>query len=206
MSEADDGSNRRNDLAGEGGIEGLLVEDGALLEGHFRLRSGKHSSRYLQCAMVFQHPEHAEIIAKGQAERLGRVRVDAVVGPATGGIIAAYELARVIGCRALFAERENEVFTLRRGFAVKPGEKVVVAEDVITTGGAVKEVIDVLRALGAEVLAVVAVVNRSGGNPFDVPFHYLLEWEAPTWEASECPLCRQGILAVKPGSSGEVNK
>ncbi len=193
-------------MAGEGGIERLLVEDGALLEGHFRLRSGKHSSRYLQCAMVFQHPEHAGIIAKGQAERLGRVRVDAVVGPATGGIIAAYELARVLGCRALFAERENEVFTLRRGFTVKRGEKVVVAEDVITTGGAVKEVIDVLRALGAEVLAVVAVVNRSGGNPFDVPFHYLLEWEAPTWEASECPLCRQGIPTVKPGSSGEVKK
>ncbi|MHC4713077.1 MAG: orotate phosphoribosyltransferase [Planctomycetota bacterium] len=182
-------------------IEEILIEDGALLEGHFRLRSGKHSARYLQCAKVYEHPAHAEIIARGQAGLLGGAQVDAVIGPATGAIIAAYELARVLGCRALFAEREDGVFTLRRGFAVEPGEKVVIVEDVITTGGAAKEVVELAGRLGADVVAVVVIVNRSGGNPFDVPLHYLYEFEAPAWEPEECPLCREGVPVVKPGSS-----
>lgn len=190
-------------MNGEKKIEEILLEDGALLDGHFKLRSGRHSPRYLQCAKVFQHPQHAELIARRLSALLGRTRVDAVVGPATGGIIAAYELARVLGARALFAERSDNVFQLRRGFEIASGEKVVVAEDVITTGGAVGEVVELLRGLGGDVIAVAAVVNRSGGNPFDVPFHFLYEFEAPTWDADECPLCREGEPFDKPGSRAE---
>ena len=185
-------------------IEEILIEDDALLEGHFKLRSGMHSSRYLQCAKVFQYPHHAELIVRKQSALLGRTHVDVVIGPATGGIIAAYELARAVGARALFAERAEDVFQLRRGFEIYPGEKVVVAEDVITTGGAVKEVVDLVRRQGGEVIAVVAVVNRSGGNPFDVAFYYLYEWDAPTWKPEECPLCRSGVPLEKPGSRAEV--
>lgn len=193
---------------GEGkSIEDILVEDEALLDGHFKLRSGLHSSQYLQCALVFQHPAHAETIARRQREKLSGERgekIDAVIGPATGGIIAAFELARALGCRALFAERVDDAFKLRRGFSIRRGERLVVAEDVITTGGAVKEVIDLVRSLGGEVVAVAAVVNRSGTNPFDVPFHYLGELDMPAWEPAECPLCRRGQPVDKPGSRREV--
>jgi len=184
--------------------EQILKEDGALLEGHFELRSGMHSSRYLQCAKVFQHPAHSEAIARRLSALIGRTRVEAVVGPATGGIIAAYELARVMGARALFAERVEGVFALRRGFCIDPGERIVVAEDVITTGGAVSEVVELVRGLGGDVIAVAAVVNRSGGNPFDVPFHYLYEFDAPAWTGEKCPLCREGVPLDKPGSRAEV--
>lgn len=185
-------------------IEKILVEDSALLEGHFELRSGMHSSRYLQCARVLEHPAHAEVIARLLSARIGDSRVDVVVGPATGGIIVAHELARALGCRSIFAERVGDTFRLRRGFALAAGERVVVAEDVITTGGAVKEVIDLVRASGAGVLAVASVADRSGGNPFDVPFHYLYRFEAPAWDPSECPLCREGRPVEKPGSRREA--
>ncbi len=180
------------------------MQDEALLEGHFRLSNGMHSPSYLQCAKVFQHPEHAELIAKRQSAMVGRTRVDAVVGPAVGGIIAAYELARSLCARALFAERQEDAFTLRRGFAIAEGEKVIVAEDVISTGGGAKDVIALVRRLGGEVIAVTSVVNRSGGNPFDVPFYYLHEFTAPTWPPEECPLCREGQPVEKPGSRAEV--
>ncbi|MCD6405524.1 MAG: orotate phosphoribosyltransferase [Planctomycetes bacterium] len=185
-------------------IEEILVEDSALLEGHFKLRSGMHSSRYLQCARVLEHPAHAEMIARRLAAGLGDVRVDVVVGPATGGIIVAHELARALGCRSIFAERVEDVFCLRRGFALAAPERVAVAEDVITTGGAVKEVIALVRASGADVVAVASVADRSGGNPFDVPFHYLYRFEAPAWDPSECPLCREGRPVEKPGSRREA--
>jgi orotate phosphoribosyltransferase len=185
-------------------LKDILTKDGALLDGHFVLRSGNHSSKYLQCALLYQHPDDSETVARLQAEALGGVEVDAVVGPATGGIVAAYELARVLGCRSIFAERVDDVFTLRRGFRIEPGEKIVVAEDVITTGGAVQQVVDLVRSLGGEIAAVVSVVNRSGKNPFDAPFHFLYEFDAPTWEPSECPLCRDGVPTDKPGSSRGV--
>jgi orotate phosphoribosyltransferase len=185
-------------------IQDLLAQDAALLEGHFKLRSGLHSSRYLQCARLYQYPEHSELISRRLASLIGDVSVDAVVGPATGGIVGAYELARVLSCRGIFAERVDSTFALRRGFEVASGEKVVVAEDVITTGGAVMQVIELLRSLGADVLAVAAVINRSGTNPFDVPFHYLVGLDVPTWKAEDCPLCLKGEPIYKPGSSKEA--
>jgi len=187
-------------------VEAMFLEDGALLEGHFVLRSGMHSSKYLQCAKVLQHPGHAEKLAKGLAEMLGRTRVDTVVGPATGGIIVAYELARALGCRGIFAERVDDVFALRRGFEVARGNAVVVAEDVITTGGAAEEVVRLVEGLGARAAAVAALVNRSGKNPFAVPFHYLFSFEAPTWNPAQCPLCRAGRPVEKPGSRQEVKR
>lgn len=191
-------------MSQEKSIKDILVEDEALLDGHFKLRSGLHSSQYLQCALVFQHPAHAETIARRQREKLTGEKIDAVIGPATGGIIAAFELARALECRALFAERVDDAFRLRRGFSIRRGERLVVAEDVITTGGAVKEVIDLVRSLGGEVVAVAAVVNRSGTNPFDVPFHYLSELEIPAWGPAECPLCGEGQPLNMPGSRREV--
>ncbi len=185
-------------------IESILIADEALLEGHFLLRSGMHSSRYLQCAKILQHPDHSEAVAKALAAKLKGASVDVVLGPATGGIIVAYELARALGCRSIFAERVDDAFTLRRGFEILPGESVVITEDVITTGGAAQEVVELIKKAGATCLAVAALVNRSGKNPFPVPFHYLYELQAPTWDASECPLCKEGKPVEKPGSRAEV--
>lgn len=187
-------------------IEQMLTGDAAMLSGHFKLRSGMHSPRYLQCAQVLQHPDHAAMIGRWLAERLKGVAVDVVVGPAIGGIIVAHELARAIGCRSIFAERENDLFGLRRGFEIAAGEKVVVAEDVITTGGATQEVIRVVEAAGATAVAVASIVNRSGGNPFTVAFHYLYEFQAPNYRPEECPLCKEGVPLVKPGSRVEAKK
>ncbi len=189
----------------KGRVEEILAESKALLSGHFLLRSGRHSSSYLQCALALQYPPFAEELGRMLAAKMGSVKADVVVGPATGGIIVAHELARALGTRAIFSERENDVFTLRRGFEIAPGERVVVAEDVITTGGAVQEVIDVARKAGGDVVAAASLVNRSGGNPLDVPYYFLFEFEAPTWDAADCPLCKQGSAVVKPGSR-EVRK
>jgi orotate phosphoribosyltransferase len=192
-------------LVSDSRVEAILSDDHALLSGHFLLRSGRHSDKYLQCALVLQHPAHAEELARMLAAGMKGLKVDAVLGPATGGIIVAYELARALGARAIFAERENDAFTLRRGFELRPGESVVVAEDVITTGGAAQEVLALAKNAGARVPAVAALVNRSGTNPFDVPFHFLYALEAPAWEPAACPLCKAGKPVVKPGSR-EVKK
>lgn len=174
---------------------------GALLEGHFRLTSGKHSAQYMQCAQVLQYPD----LAQELAEHLGRAfrdeNIDTVIGPAMGGIIVAHEVARALGTRALFAERENGVMTLRRGFTLRAGERVLVVEDVITTGGSVREVIDVVRAKGAVPAGVAVLVDRSGGKvDFGLPLVSVLQLDIETFEPEDCPLCAQGIPAVKPGS------
>jgi len=187
-------------------IEKILKEDNALLEGHFILRSLLHSRTYLQCARVFEHPRHAEMIATALAAKLKGTKVDIVVGPAIGGIVVAYELARALGCRAIFAERENDVFSLRRGFQIAPGESVVVAEDVITTGGAAQQVVDLVASLGGKAVAVASLANRSGKNPFSVPFHFLYEFNPPNYDPAGCPLCRQGVPILKPGSRAEVKR
>jgi orotate phosphoribosyltransferase len=187
-------------------VETILAKDGALLDGHFILRSGTHSPKYLQCAKILQHPDHAEAFAKRLAGKLKGTKVDVVVGPAVGGIIVAYELARALDARSIFAERIDDKFTLRRGFAIRKGEKVVIAEDVITTGGAAQEVVGLVKASGGKAVAVASLVNRSGGNPFDVPYHFLYEFTAPTYDAADCPLCKAGQPIEKPGSRGEVKK
>ncbi len=175
-----------------------------ILHGHFLLTSGRHSDTYMQCAKLFVHPEESAYLCASLAEQLKEFKADAVVSPAVGGIIMGYEVARQLGVKNFFAEREGGSMTLRRGFALDKGMRVIVVEDVVTTGGSVKEVIALCREAGAEVAAVASVVDRSGGKvDFGVPYRALLSMEVKSYEADECPLCREGkIPAVKPGSRG----
>jgi orotate phosphoribosyltransferase len=173
----------------------------ALLEGHFRLSSGLHSPGYLQCALVLQHPAHAETLGRALAERVRDLRPTAILSPALGGLIIGHEVGRAVGARAIFAEREDGSLRLRRGFTLADAERVVVVEDVVTTGGSTRETIQVATAAGAQVVAAVSVVNRSGGKAaLDVPLFSLLELSLPTYEPEACPLCAQGLPIAKPGS------
>jgi orotate phosphoribosyltransferase len=175
----------------------------ALLEGHFILSSGLHSNRYLQCAKVLQYPAHAAACGTGIAAAFAGMAIDAVVGPAMGGVIIAHEVGRALGTRALFAERENGEMTLRRGFVLEPGARVLVVEDVVTTGGSAQEVARMLAARGVQVVGMAAIVDRSNGRAtFDVPFHALLTLAVETYDPVACPLCAQGLPLVKPGSRG----
>ncbi|MBS5644854.1 MAG: orotate phosphoribosyltransferase [Clostridiales bacterium] len=180
----------------------ILKEREAVLEGHFLLTSGRHSDRYVQCAKLFQYADTSEIICKELADKFAGEKIDVVVGPALGGVIMAYEMGHQLGVRNIFAERENGNMTLRRGFKVEKGERVLVCEDVVTTGGSVKEVIALLSDMGAEIVGVGSVVDRSNGKvDFGVPFHAVLSMEVTSYEADNCPLCREGkIPAIKPGS------
>jgi orotate phosphoribosyltransferase len=174
---------------------------GALLEGHFRLTSGLHSSGYLQCALVLQHPADAEACGAAIADRVRPLRPDVVLSPALGGIVIGQEVGRALGVRAIFAERQDGRLTLRRGFSLEPGEQVLVVEDVVTTGGSTQETIDVARAAGAMVVGAAAIVDRSGGQQrIDVPFHALATVALPAYEAAACPMCAEGTPVVKPGS------
>jgi orotate phosphoribosyltransferase len=172
----------------------------ALLEGHFQLSSGLHSNRYLQCALVLAHPKIAEGLCRELAQRWTGERPDVVIGPAMGGITLAYELGRAFGVRALFAERENGAFNLRRGFRLLAGEKVLIAEDVVTTGGSVQEVMGLVQQLGAQVVGVMSLIQRTEQSPFKVPYLALEKVIPPTWKPDACPLCAEGSSAVKPGS------
>jgi orotate phosphoribosyltransferase len=174
---------------------------GALLEGHFRLTSGLHSPGYLQCALVLQYPREAEACGAAIAELVRAQAPQAVLAPALGGIVIGQEVARALGVRALFAERQDGRLMLRRGFSLQPGERVLVVEDVVTTGGSTRETIEVARAAGAQVTGAAAIIDRSGGQPqLDVPFTALATISLPTYQPESCPLCAQGSTAVKPGS------
>lgn len=174
---------------------------GAFLEGHFRLTSGLHSPGYLQSALVLQHPEEAEACGQAIAERVRSLNPQVVLSPALGGIVIGQEVARALGVRALFAERQDGKLTLRRGFRLAPDERVLVVEDVVTTGGSTRETIDVARAAGAIVVGAASIIDRSGGQQgLDVPYHALVPISLPTYQPEACPLCAQGIPAVKPGS------
>jgi orotate phosphoribosyltransferase len=174
---------------------------GALLEGHFRLTSGLHSSGYLQCALVLQHPEEAEICGAAIAARVSALGVQVVLSPALGGIVIGHEVARALGVRAIFAERQDGRLTLRRGFSLAPGERVLVVEDVVTTGGSTRETIDVARAAGAKMVGAAAIIDRSGGQQgLDVPFQALADVTFPTYQPDACPMCASGEKVVKPGS------
>src|SRR3989454_2797253 len=174
---------------------------GALLEGHFRLTSGLHSPGYLQCALVLQHPAEAEACGVAIAERVRSLGAEAVLSPALGGIVIGQEVGRALGVRAIFAERQDGTLTLRRGFSLEPGERVLVVEDVVTTGGSTRETIEVARAAGAIVVAAAAIIDRSGGNQgLEVPFYSLASLALPTYQPDSCPLCGQGIAITKPGS------
>jgi orotate phosphoribosyltransferase len=179
----------------------LFRRSGALLEGHFRLTSGLHSSGYLQCALVLQHPAHAEALGRAIADRTRSFRPTAVLSPALGGVVIGHEVGRALGVRALFAERQDGELTLRRGFVIAENDRVLVVEDVLTTGGSTRETMQVARASGGQVVGAASIVNRSGGRAeFDVPFASLLDVDLPTYEPDQCPLCAQGLSVVKPGS------
>jgi len=181
-----------------------FTECGAHQRGHFLLSSGLHSADYLQCALYLARPDRAARTGAVLAEALKKARVEPnlVVGPAMGGLIVGHEVARALGLPYLFTERVEGRMTLRRGFAVAPGHKVAIIEDVVTTGTSTREVIEVLTADGAEVVGVGSLVNRSGHeNPLDpFPYHALLEVSFPTWRADICPLCAAGTPIAKPGS------
>ena len=174
---------------------------GALLEGHFVLTSGLHSTNYLQCALVLQHPAEAEAFGREIASRFGAGRVETVAAPAIGGIVIGWETARALGVRSIWTEREDGRMTLRRGFTVRPGERVLVVEDVITTGGSTRETIDALREAGALVVGAASIIDRSGGaSDVGVPRTALATLKVPAVSPDACPQCAAGTPAVKPGS------
>ena len=182
-------------------VIGRFRRTGALLEGHFILTSGLHSQSYLQCALVLQHPREAEAFAQAIAKQFAGQRIETVAAPAIGGIVIGYEVARALGARSLWTEREGGTMTLRRGFSVRSGESVLVVEDVITTGGSTRETIAALRTAGAHVIGAASIIDRSGGRvDVGVPRIALATLNVPALAPSACPACGRGELAVKPGS------
>ncbi len=179
----------------------IFRESGVLLEGHFLLTSGQHSDRYIQCARVFQYPEYTQMLTQELASAFKDDKIDVVIGPAIGGIILAYEMARCLGARSIFAERENGIMTLRRGFEIPKGSKVLVVEDVVTTGGSTKEVLDLVNNHGGEIVGVGVFVDRSSGTiEFGVKFNSLLALNIKSYEPRDCPLCLDNTPLIKPGS------
>jgi orotate phosphoribosyltransferase len=182
----------------------LFRSSGALLEGHFRLSSGLHSNGYLQCALVLQHPAHAEALGQALAERVRALTLDGgvetVISPALGGLIIGHEVARGLGVRAIFAERQDGVLTLRRGFTITPGERVLVIEDVVTTGGSTRETMDVVTNAGGIVVAAGAIIDRGVNVDLGVPFATLAKVSFPTWPADQLPEWLAAIPLTKPGS------
>lgn len=179
----------------------LFRRSGALLEGHFRLTSGLHSERYLQSALVLQHPEFAESLGKALAARVKHLQPTAILSPALGGIVIGHEVGRALGIRAIFAERQEGKLTLRRGFSLASSDRVVVVEDVVTTGGSTRETIDVALALGASVAGAASLIDRGGDAArVPVPLFSLVQLNVPTYEGASCPLCAKGLPVVKPGS------
>jgi len=179
----------------------LFRRSGALLEGHFRLTSGLHSPGYLQSALVLQHPSSAEMLGRAIADRVRDLRTTVVLSPALGGVVIGHEVGRALEVRAIFAERQDGALLLRRGFRLSERDRVLIVEDVLTTGGSTRETIQVARAAGASVAGAAAIVDRSGGSVhFDVPFHALAEVTLPAYAPDQCPLCATGLPVVKPGS------
>jgi orotate phosphoribosyltransferase len=197
-------------------VENIYKEAGALLEGHFILSSGNHSSRYLQSAKVLEDPKTASILADALAKDIKKagITVDTVCAPALGGVIAGYELARALEVRSIFAERKENIMSLRRGFEIQKGEKIIICEDIITTGGSAMEVAKIITELGGEVVAFAALANRGfchrQGSEVsrksncklleNIPFFALADFEFEMYEPDNCPMCRSGSTAIKPGS------
>jgi orotate phosphoribosyltransferase len=185
----------------ESDLLALFRRSGAYLEGHFRLSSGLHSPGYMQSALVLQHPRDAEAVGKALGDRVRALGANCVLSPALGGIVIGQEVARALDVRALFAERQDGALTLRRGFSLSAGDKVLVVEDVVTTAGSTRETMEVARRAGAQVVGACSIVDRSGGkHGLDLPYVALLTMQLPTYHEGECPLCKQGIPVIKPGS------
>jgi len=187
----------------------LLRESNAMLEGHFLLSSGRHSDKYFQCAKLFQYPDKAQIVIEQLVQKLktdindGKIKIDLVVGPAMGGIIAAWEVARQLGLPAIFTERdENAQMCVRRGFEIEEGQNILIVEDVVTTGKSSKECAAALESFGAKITALACVVDRRADSQQDIPWlvYPAAKLEAQNWEAADCPLCKNVIPLVKPGS------
>ncbi len=181
----------------------ILKEAGVLLEGHFKLTSGRHSNRYLQCAKIFRNTKYSEELCKALAEQFANDGVDVVIGPAMGAVQMAYEVSRHLDCENYFAERDEDgKMVLRRGFVVTKGMKVLLVEDVVTTGGSIKEVLELVQAAGGDVVGIGSIVNRTAGKvDFGVPFKSVITVDVESWEPDECPICKEGKLpVVKPGS------
>lgn len=181
----------------------IFTDSGALLDGHFLLTSGRHSDKYMQCAQVLKYPEYTEKLAHWLAADFADDKIDLVIGPAIGGIIVSYEIGRELGVPAIFAERDDGSgsMMLRRGFTITPGQRVLVVEDVTTTGGSVKEVMDLVEEYDGIVAGVGVLVDRSNGRiDFGVKQRAVIAMEVLSWDAAECPLCRRGSQPVKPGS------
>jgi len=179
----------------------LFREAEALLEGHFQLTSGLHSSQYFQCAKILQYPQHAEKLCRVAQQNFSQQRIEAVIAPAVGGIIVAHEVGRLLQTRVLFAERQDGKMSLRRGFQIAPGEKILVCEDVVTTGGSAQEVVNLVGEAGGEVVGVFCIVDRSNGKAnFGVPLLSTLQLAPETYSPDVCPLCAAGGTAEKPGS------
>jgi len=199
-------------------VEQVYKDANALLEGHFLLASGNHSSRYLQSAKVLEYPQKASLLTDALAKmiRENGIEVDTVCAPALGGVIAGYELARSLGVRSIFVEKKEGGMELRRGFEVSPGEKIIICEDIITTGGSALKAAEAIEALGAKVVAFASLANRGfckrvGGSteaksecklPKDVPFFALEDFTFEMYSPEECPMCKKGSIAIKPGSKG----
>jgi orotate phosphoribosyltransferase len=192
------------ETAGAEGTIDLMKQSGALLEGHFVLSSGLHSDKYVQCARLLEVPSRAEQVGRSLArlveKALGVGAVEVVANPALGGVIIGHEVARALGVRCVFLERAGGQMALRRGFELRKGEKVLVVEDVVTTGLSTNEVGRVVSEWGAEVVGIASIVNRSAGADFGVPFAYLVRAEIANHDPAGCPLCKAGVPLVKPGS------
>ncbi len=188
-------------ISDENNILEIFKKTGALLEGHFLLTSGRHSNMYFQCAKVLQYPEYTEKVCGIIADHFKDYDIDTVISPAMGGIIVGQEVARQLNKRSIFAEREDKKLTLRRGFTIEPGEKILVCEDVVTTGGSVFEVIDIVKGQGGQVVGVGYIVDRSNGKvDFGYPQKSTMKMEVVSYLPDECPLCKKNIPLVKPGS------
>lgn len=183
----------------------LLVETGAILNGHFKLTSGLHSPHYVEKFNVLQQPKYTEKLCMALAEHFKDEKIETVVGPMTGGIILAHEVGKALGTRAIFTERVDGKMTFRRGFTLREGERVLIVEDIVTTGGSVREVIDVVKNFGGVPVAVGLLVDRSGGksNFGDIPSFALLHMNVETYEPENCPLCAKNIPLTKRGSTGK---
>lgn len=179
----------------------ILKETGVLQDGHFLLSSGRHAGKYLQCAQVLQYPSYASELAEGIARLWSDQKIDVVIGPAIGGIVVSYTVGQALGCRAIFAERREGRMTLRRNFKLNPAERVLIVEDVVTTGGSVQEVINLLEEERINVIGISSIIDRSGGKAsFNYPFKPLLTLNIESYPADDCPLCKKGIPFTKPGS------
>lgn len=180
-------------------VQDILVETNALLKGHFLLSSGRHSGEYVQCAKLLQYGDKSEQVISVIVEKLKDLDFDVVVGPAMGGILVAYEIGRQTGKRAIFTERVDNVMTLRRGFTIEKGEKVLITEDVVTTGKSSYEAIEVVKSFGGEVVGIASIINRSSGD-IKYPLYSAIKLDIETYTPDECPLCKEGKPIEKPGS------